>query len=164
MRKFSIYILAMLGSLLASPGCGESDQWKEEYTDLLHRSVDLEHRHCQLKASIDSLWDITSTQLEHSLPPGFPPIDRDIFLKARNADHIRMFMSYKQLDSSVQSLVDNAGKYDALLAAQVHDLLRQRDAYEQQKIQFLRKVAAKDQAVSHTYADALRSNASNVCQ
>lgn len=149
--------LLLLNALWVLPGCADSDSWDRERSGLLRRATEMERRHCQIKASIDSLWDTTTARLERVLPASFPAADRDIFLKARNADHIRMFMSYKQLDRETQSLVDRAGQYDAALAAQMRALLAQKQAFERDKNQFLRKVKQRDTAASRRYAEELRA-------
>ncbi|MBK9492227.1 MAG: hypothetical protein IPO07_28150 [Haliscomenobacter sp.] len=101
-----------LNAMLGLSGCKSRIQWEQEQAELLRQTVELEQRHCQIKASVDSLWDVTSAQLARVFPVDFPSIDRDIFIKARNADHIRMFMSFKQLDAAAQSLVNQAGEQD----------------------------------------------------
>lgn len=133
--------LILLGSILTLCACQSSHSTED--SNLLSQAVALEQRHCQLKASIDSLWDSTTAQLEQVLPANLPPIDRDIFLKSRNADHIRMFMSFKQLDSKSQMLVNQAGQYDEMLAAKAHRLFREKQKFEDQKILFFARIGKK---------------------
>ena len=152
-----------LTAFLLSIGC-TSDVRQEEYAGLLQQAASLEQRHCRLKSSTDSLWDVTSARLEKAMPPGFPAVDRDIFLKARNADHMRMFMSFQKLDAAAQSLVNEAGKYDAILAAQVQNLLKQQQDFEKRKISFLKKMEQKDAASVQTYAAELRTAGNGMCR
>lgn len=159
-----IKTFVFLACVLVLSACSTNNSWEKECADLRRQSAELEHRHCQLNASIDSLWDTTSTRLAQAFPPGFPATDRAIFLKARNADHIRMFMSFKQLDAGTQALVSEAGQYDAILAAQMRALLEQTQAFESKKIQFLRKVEAQDTAIIRIYADALRIPENTICK
>jgi hypothetical protein len=139
-------------ALLIIYGCAGQNPWKAEAALLLQESARLEEQHLQLNARIDSLWDATTAILADALPADFPPVDRDIFLHSRNADHIRMFMTFKTLPAEVQSTVDAAGKYDEMLATQVRALQTQRTIFERQKIQFLIKVAETDQDASKDYA------------
>lgn len=159
----SIAACILLSSGLALTGCSNSGQWEKEDANLLSQAVTLEQRHCQLKASIDSLWDVTTTRLEPFLPADFPTVDRDIFLKARNADHIRMFMSFKKLDAKAQSLVNEAGEQDEILAKQVQALIDQKEAFEHQKNQFLQKVEKQDRSASRSYAEKLRTATAGLC-
>ena len=154
MKKYtnSMVAIALLGTMLTLCACETSKQ-KEA---LLRQALALEQRHRQLNASIDSLWDVTTAQLASNIPTDFPAIDRDIFLKARNASHIRMFMSFKQLDSQSQALVNQAGRYDEVLAAKVHHLLAEKQQFEAQKNQFLQQLAKKDLEASRAFAQKIR--------
>lgn len=154
----------LLAILMTGPGCVNSASWDQEQVQLLSRATSLNQRHCRLKASIDSLWDVTTVQLERALPASFPAVDRDIYLKARNADHIRMFMSFDKLDAGTKTLVSAAGQYDAVLAKQIHILSEQIRAFEQEKNQFLRKVESHDTTASRNYADEFRIVATELCQ
>ncbi len=105
---------------------------------------------------VDSLWDTVSVQLNNAIPPGFPSTDREIFIHARNAGHIRMFMSYKQLDTATQSLVNQAGITDSLLALQIQQAYAERLAFEDKKLHFLSEVEKSDKALSKTFAEKFR--------
>jgi len=157
-------IFVLLSILLAFPGCLPDNQWKQEGDALLLRSRDLDDQLVLLNTQIDSLWDTTSIQLANALPPDFPSIDRDIFINARNADHIRMFMSYKLLDSATQALVIQAGVYDSILAQQVHGLFLARQEFEREKIQFLGQVEKQDKSASQDYAEKFRTKENLVSQ
>lgn len=157
-------VFASIVILCITSGCGNANRWDQEAAELLSRSIELEQQHIVLNERIDSLWDTTSMELEKSLPPDFPPVDKDIFLKARNADHIRMFMSYKLLDARAQALVDRAGMYDEVLAREVKQLITQREKYEVQKIAFLQKVGHSDITASREYADNFRDASSGNIQ
>ncbi|HOY21284.1 MAG TPA: hypothetical protein PLC89_28480 [Haliscomenobacter sp.] len=160
---FSVPRLVLLGVLFALLACDSSIHSETDNPDLLRQALELERRHCQLQASIDSLWDTTSDQLATAMPAEFPAIDRAIFLKARNADHMRMFMSFKQLDHKSQTLVNKAGEYDKILAEKVHILLAERRIFERQKNQFLQQLAQKDLAESRNFAQKIRRASTQVC-
>src|SRR6187431_2085521 len=111
----------------------------------------------KLNARIDSLWDVTSATLDKELPADFPPVDRDIFLNARNADHIRMFMSYKDISPELQALVDKAGEYDQMLAHHMREHQMEQQVFEQRKNEFLQKVAQQNESTSNEYALKFRT-------
>ncbi len=67
-----------------------------------------------------------------------------------------MFMSFKSLSPDVQAVVDNAGKYDAMLAGQIRELQAQQQAFELEKNQFLENVEKADQMAGQRYAEAFR--------
>jgi hypothetical protein len=73
-------------------------------------------------------------------------------------------MSFKLLDSGAQSIVNEAGKYDEILAVQMRDLLEQQQEFERQKIQFLRKTEQKDQEASRTYSHNLQQATLGLCK
>ena len=147
----------MAGTFLM-PGCQEkTSHWQQEGDALLAQNAALNAKLKSLNSSVDSLWDTVSVQLDHTIPPDFPEVDRNIFIKARNAGHIRMFMSYKQLDAATQSLVNAAGVADSLLAIQIQQLYSERQAFEQQKLHFLSEVEKSDKALSKTIAEKFRT-------
>jgi len=144
-------------TMLTQLSCKENNQWEQESTTLINSSKDLAARHLQLDASVDSLWDITTSILEKQLPQDFPSIDRDIFLNARNADHMKMFKSYELLDTNTKSLIEQAGLYDQKIAQQMQELLEERSQLERNKVQFLGKVAQSDRDLSRQYGDQFRT-------
>lgn len=149
-----LFFFTMLISVTS--GCDHRQQWENERAALQSQRIDLQARHDQLNARIDSLWDVTSDQLASEISMDFPALDRDIFINARNADHIRMFMSFQKLDTALQSLVNRAGAEDALLADQLLALLDAQRQYDVRKNQFLRKVERQDMSASKAYAELLR--------
>lgn len=150
---YALFACILMASL--SIGCNADDPWKAEYTVLSDRSEKWHERFDSLNARIDSLWDVTSAELEAKIPPDFPEIDRDIFIHARNADHITMFMSFHQLDTALQAMVYDAGRKDALLAAQMRQLNLDKNAIDKDISIFLQQVAASDPDASRRMSDAL---------
>ena len=148
-------------TLLTLMSCGHENKWEQESATLIKSSKDLSDRHLQLDASVDSLWDVTTTTLEKQLPEDFPSIDRSIFLKARNADHMMMFKSFDLLDADTKSLIIQAGEYDKKISQQMMNLMEEGSKLERDKNQFLSEVAQQDLKLSRQYADQFRS-ASNV--
>lgn len=153
--KISLTSLLLLLTLIVT-GCFQTPNWEAESDRLLLVADSLNVQHAAIIAEIDSLWDETTAVLEASLPEDFPPVDRKIFLSARNADHIRMFQSYSTLPADVQELVDHAGEYDAVLASRIRALHHQKQQYLYQKTQFLESVSLVDQQAAQMYADAFR--------
>lgn len=159
------YILYLqLPAILVLAACDHTQSWQAESEVLLHRGDSLETQHQLINARIDSLWDATTAVLAASIPEDFPPTDREIFLKARNADHIRMFMSFKSLSPDAQAVVDNAGKYDAMLAGQIRELQAKQLAFEMEKTKFLESVEKANQQAGQMYAAAFRKIATDTIQ
>ena len=147
---------------LLTVGCNHQQVWEKESVQILSQMAQLEQKHGLLNHRIDSLWDVTTAALEKNLPASMPPVDRNIFLKARNAGHIRMFSSFELLDSNTQAVIHRAGEYDKILATQIRDLFEQRRQLEQVRNAFLRKVAETDSKASIEYAYKFRNTAVQV--
>src|SRR5690606_9687552 len=103
---------------------------------LLTRAEALARRHTELTYRIDSLWDTTTARLAEAMPPDFPVVDRDIFLTSRNADHMRMFMSFELLDSTTRELIHAAGRADQQLAGELRQWAVEYRAFEREKQAF----------------------------
>ncbi len=147
--------------MLSLVSCGNKNHWDQQSAILIRSSKDLITRHHQLDTSVDSLWDVTTTNLEKQLPKNFPSTDREIFLKARNVYHMKMFKSYELLDTNTKSLIVQAGEYDQKIAHQMQELMEEGSQLDRSKNQFLNEVAQTDPKLSRQYADQFRS-ASNV--
>lgn len=156
MNIINYSICLLITYLLILTGCNPTKVWDEECKVLLQEAEQLESKHTKLNVSIDSLWDTTSKTLAMAIPEDFPPTDREIFLNSRNADHMRMFMSFKELSAETQSLVDAAGKYDAMLATEIKTLQIQKEDFEKRKTQFLRKVDEQNKEAYQQYAEQFR--------
>ncbi|HSF90367.1 MAG TPA: hypothetical protein VLA46_13180 [Saprospiraceae bacterium] len=141
MKIYTLQMVLLLYFLVTLPACNDRAAWKAEGDGLISQATILQQQHDVLNVRIDSLWDTTTAALAAAIPDDFPPTDREIFLHARNADHIRMFMSFKTLDAATQALVDSAGRYDEMIAGQLRTLQQQRQAFEKQKLAFLQKMA-----------------------
>ncbi len=132
--------------------CRDNRSYDDEAAALLARGSTLALRQAALQEAIDSLWDTTTAQLAEALPPDLPPVDRDIFLNARNADHIRMFMSFKELDTAAREIVHAAGRADKGLADETRRLAEEIRRYEADKLDFLAAVGRTDEAAQRHFA------------
>jgi hypothetical protein len=137
-------------------GCQKSNAWEAEGQALLAENQRLKQKHEDVDARIDSLWDATTEALRSAIPADFPPTDREIFLNARNAAHIKMFMSYKSLPAETQLLVNVADSLDQLLAKDIEELQSAQIEFEQKKLDFLIKVNRDNPSASLHYTQMLR--------
>lgn len=153
MKIYTLHTLLLLSAVMLLPACDNRDAWRAEGDKLISQATILAQQHDMLNIRIDSLWDTTTAVLATAIPEDFPPTDREIFLHARNADHIRMFMSFKTLDTETQALVDSAGRYDEMIAGQLRILQQQRQVFEKQKLEFLQKIAGTTPEDFRYYAD-----------
>jgi hypothetical protein len=152
----SVFVWLVAAATVYMSACRSDDTWDKESQTLHAEAIELNKQHRLLNQRIDSLWDATAIELAASLPPDFPAIDRDIFIKARNADHIRMFMSYQALREDTKALVNAAGKYDEMLAKHVLDLQWRQEKFEAHKTQFLTNVFHHDPEAGQRFAAQFR--------
>ena len=153
--RFLIYSFTLL--FLACNSLDEKSKWENESLKLINIGNNLEYRHNALNNSVDSLWDDVSRKIESSLQKDFPSVDREIFLNSRNADHIRMFMSFQLLQKDIQTLINEAGKKDKMLADQIRSLANEMQEFENRKMKFLSKVYRYDEEASKSYTNKFRS-------
>ena len=158
-KHFIHTILFIAAISLLSISCNQSKSWENEYVLLEKEGAQLNNEYHQLNVRVDSLWDATTAHLAKAIPEDFPPTDRDIFLNSRNADHIRMFMSFQKLDTATQAIVNDAGKQDALLAGQMRVLQHEIEGFEQKKIAYLREIEQHDPLAGKKFAERFKSNA-----
>ena len=132
--------------------CQEKSSLQNEADLLLNKATGLQQQLNLVDHRLDSLWDTTTFHLTKAIPADFPPIDKDIFLKARNANHIMMFSSFYCLDPEARSMVVQAGKMDSLYARDIHWIHQRLDSLEKEKNIFLAKVHAQQPALYKIYA------------
>jgi len=152
----SLSACLIVAAAILMNACVSENRWEAERTVLVAEANQIKKQHQVLNERIDSLWDSTAMALAAALPADFPAIDRDIFIKARNADHMRMFMSYHALSEETKSMINTAGMYDEMLAKQVRDLQRRQQKFEQQKTQFLTNVFRHDPEAGQCFAAQFR--------
>jgi hypothetical protein len=150
-RPTSSALLCLFCAAFLYISCKPKPQWHIESEQLTHQVEQWNQRYEALNHQVDSLWDTTSLQLAEALPADFPATDRDIFIRARNADHILMFMSYKKLDADLQRLVTDAGLHDARLAEALRQLYHDRSALDDAISSFLVRVSHADPASGYRY-------------
>ena len=151
-RPTSSALICIVCATLLAIGCKPKPQWHTESEHLTQQVKQWNQQFDALNHQVDSLWDTTSVRLAELLPADFPATDRDIFIRARNADHIRMFMSYNKLDSDLQRLVTDAGQHDAQLAEALRQLYLDKNALDDAISSFLVRVADADPASGQRYA------------
>lgn len=122
---------------IAIVGCHDGNRSERALNALEQELAALEIEHSEMDKRIDSLWDDTSLRLAKAIPAEFPPLDRELFIEARNADHIRMFMSFDLLDSATQELVHAAGYQDQSLAESMRALIERKQALSEQRYALL---------------------------
>ena len=137
--------------------CNHQNAYNKTAASLLLKSKQLNQEYQHINAHIENLWDSTSALLACELPAELPPIDRNIFINSRSAYHIRMFMSYKNLNTHIHSIVNAAALKDELLRDQLHKHIKLQQDFENQKNKFLTDISKHDMTLYHLYSEKFQN-------
>lgn len=154
------YLLCTLGitGLAILCSCQSAAHWDQKASQLEAHADSLDLAFSMINQSIDSLWDSTTAYIARTIPETVPPVDREIFLTSRNANHIHMFESFQLLPETTQSLVDKAAIEDEKLAAKLVDLTIKKQLQEKERMAFLSEVATQEPGLLGRYAERFRAN------
>lgn len=156
MNRIFPYLLV----LLCWSACDESTEKAEK---LLKRSADVQSRICQLKLKTDSIWSQVSLALDDQLPGTMQPEERKNMIAVKNADLIRMFKVYPQLDPSIHSMVDGAAETDALLASEFKNLKAEKDQLSRELAAILEKLDQSDAPKAAMIRERLQAIDADLC-
>lgn len=154
--KYLAFSISIIGLVIVC-GCHSADHWDQRAIQLEADADRLDMAYLQINRSIDSLWDSTTACIARTMPETIPPVDREIFLTSRNANHIRMFESFHMLPETTQSLVDKAAIEDQKLADRLADLAVQKQMQEKERMAFLSELASQEPGLLNRYADRFRA-------
>lgn len=130
-QKRALWIAALAALLAGGYACQQQEPAVEAEAEALIEEA--QRLHCRLQALHEesvALWDAVSARLSEALPAGMPPDERRNMLAVRNTGLIQMFEVYPTLDTAVHRIVENAGRADSGLAAQMRAAKDSLDANE----------------------------------
>lgn len=137
MNKYCFWV----ASLLLSACNSEELPLKPEGEALLAGSKEISCTQKRYQHTIDSLWDVVSTRLDHVLPDTMPPGRRENMINIRNADLLKQFkIFYTTLDTTSLNLIRRSGKVDSLIAHRMVELKVQQETHERRVSAFLSKI------------------------
>ncbi|WP_236969950.1 hypothetical protein [Membranihabitans marinus] len=93
-----------------------------------------------MKESIATDWDQMNMLLEQSLSPDMPEAEKNNILKVRNASLIRMFESFKEVDTSVQMALLSLEEKDRKMVEKIVELKAQLSDLSKRKNVLLKKM------------------------
>lgn len=105
--------------------------------------------HCQLEQlhrESQSLWDRVADNLSEGLPEDMPADERNNMITVRNTDLIKMFEVFPALDTSIQTMVEQAGQQDGLIAEKMRVLKDSIDANDNQVNNLLQVMSKENKA------------------
>lgn len=136
--KLMLPFLLVLGFAISS--CDKEIEEEAALLDLFHKEKQLNCQLASMKDSIAGEWDNTTRILEENLPTDIPEDEKRNLLKVRNANLIRMFKTYDQLDTNVKMVVKETEQIDHNMTQRINALKQESQKIESQKIQLLKKV------------------------
>lgn len=117
--KFSVVWVLLLFVIACKP---TENPYTGELEALYQETLALYCERQELQEGMETMWDDVSQALEENLPPTLTPQERSNMIKLKNADLIRMFEVYPELDNSIHTLVDSAEVNDQRIATQLTNL------------------------------------------
>lgn len=136
--KFTLPILLVVCFAISS--CEKELKEEAILLELFHKEKKLNCQLASMKDSITLEWDNTNRILEEHLPTSIPEEEKQNLLKVRNANLIRMFKTYDQLDATVKMEVKETEEIDKKMSQRINALKQESHKIESQKIQLLNKV------------------------
>ncbi len=133
---FIVLSLAAIG--LAA--CSSSSDQTEAMQALHQQETVLQCRLHAIKDSITGQWDEVNQLLTEKLPSDIPAEEKANMLKVRNANLIRMFQSYNDLDQELKSTLDQTEQLDQEMTQQITALKQELQELELRKMAFFEKI------------------------
>ncbi len=157
-----VWQLAVCWALLWLPAC-RSEQ-DGDTTALLAEKKAL---HCMLAEArhrTDSIWDTVSATLGRQLPADMKDTERRNMVAIRNADLIRMFEAYAELDTSLQQLITDAGLRDRSLSEEIRSAARKIEEVNARINQRLEQLEQSDDKKFRELRQAFREAENSPCR
>jgi hypothetical protein len=110
------------------------DDIKSSLIDLFNEDKELSCKLLSMRDSITIAWDNINYKLEKDLPADMPNAEKTNMLKSRNANLIRMFESFENVDDELKIALDSIELYDIKMAKMILTIRNKREQLEKQKL------------------------------
>lgn len=153
-------------ALLLAAGCQVSPEVpsKDEILLLAHKQKEILCTYQSMRDSISSKWDNMNNLLDQHLPPDMPLEEKNNMLAVRNADLIRMFQTYDQLDYSIKMELSKMESEDSSMVTRIHNMNERSLDLEQQRMDLFNQVNQKDPQSANRYAILYDSILNQQCE
>jgi len=108
-----LYICVGMAFLML--GC-QNNSSNEHIMEWAEASRKIDCQMDNLEETSSEMWDKTNRELEKALPIDIPEFEKSNMLKVRNADLLRMFETYQEMEGPIKAKVDLTEKMDFALA------------------------------------------------
>lgn len=142
--KFAYYFALLLYFAVSS--CSKIPKEKTALLDLFQQEKSLNCQLASMKDSITVEWNNINLLLEDSIPTDMPEEEKNNMLKVRNANLIRMFQSFDNLDERVKMALNKTEQLDMEMTKRITAIKREFQQIESQKMKFLEKINRREGA------------------
>ncbi len=118
----------------------------------------------RLKFKSDSIWDEMGVYLDKNLPTDMPLPERTNMVSIRSAHLIALFKAFPNLDTAIQSKVNEAGKADKNIAEQMKAVMDKMHEAEQGMNEALQKIETRSKQHYQTLKLELQELEKQPCQ
>lgn len=132
-------------------GCNSTQKEEADLLELFQQEKELNCRLLSMKDSIDTEWENTNFLLEKNLPSDMPSEEKANMLKVRNANLIRMFQSFDDMDKKVKIALQKTEQMDEQMTKRITTLKQEIHRIESQKMILFEKLyqAGGTEKVAH---------------
>ncbi len=105
-------------------GCQQAPgpEFRESFFSLAQEQGSVQCELSAMRDSISAKWDQMGQTLMEDLPEEMPETEKTNMIAVRNADLIRMFQSYEQLDYQIKMQLEEVEKEDSMMVIQIRAL------------------------------------------
>lgn len=137
MMPRNIWLLFCSIWTLGSFSCEANQEQKTALLALFEEEKELRCSLAAMKDSISMQWDQINLLLENNMPAEMPGEERANMLKVRNANLIRMFQSFEQMDEGVKVALQATEQMDQEMAQSITAMKKTINDIETQKMKLL---------------------------
>jgi uncharacterized protein YdcH (DUF465 family) len=127
-------------SLMGVVSCDKPSSDEVVLLELFQKEKELNCSLTLMKDSISMEWDNINTLLKNTLPSNMPSQERANMLKVRNANLIRMFQSFDDVDETVKVALSKTEQIDQEMTKRITSLKKEANQIESQKIALFEKI------------------------
>ncbi len=135
--KAAIYWFSFLLAVLWA--C-ENKNEETALIDLFQKEKALNCQLASMKDSITTEWDNINQLLAESLPADMPAEEKNNMLKVRNANLIRMFQSFDDVDKEVKLTLSKTEQLDIEMTKRITTLKKEIQKIESRKMALFQKI------------------------
>lgn len=122
-----VLLFIFVGGTLLATGC-QSNSDNERIIEWAEASRKIDCQMDGLEKTSSKMWDKTNRELEKALPMDILEYEKSNMLKVRNAELLRMFETYQEMEGPIKAKVDLTEKMDFAMADSMRVLQqKQRD-------------------------------------